>query len=123
MGLDLVRTYKGGRIEKGFYYMYLKFSNNGIAFYSNDTKEPFNQINIYDIGGQYCYYKITGDEVRLELYDSHLKKFTIMYIHLYSDKLIIYKDILRIWWGGKQKDNYVYNKSRLAYKKPLLWPK
>src|SRR3981081_1324146 len=61
-GLDLVRTYKSGKIEKGFYYMFLKFSNNGIAFYSDDTKEPFNQLNIHDISGQYCYFKVVGNE-------------------------------------------------------------
>src|SRR6266498_4905660 len=43
-GKDWVRTYQSGKIEKVFSYQYLKFNSNGTAFFSGDSKEPFNGI-------------------------------------------------------------------------------
>ena len=133
MGLDLVTTYLDGknkltapfsnlRTEKSYKYMYLKFGNNGIAFYSNFTTEPFTVENIYSVGGQYCYYKIESDEIRLEFFDFNLKKFMIMYMQVLPDTIIFYKDKLRIFGGGISKHRHNFKKSDITYSKPLTWP-
>ena len=109
-GKDWVRTYQSGRVEKVFSYQYLKFNGNGIAFFSGDSNEPFNGINIYEINGQYCYYKIENGELQLELYDHNLKKFTITYARIYPDSIHFYKDRLRIVGGAKDKLDLVYEK-------------
>jgi len=55
--------------QKVFLYRYLRFGSNGIAFYSNQVKDPFTGLNIYDTGGEFCYYRIEGNELRIQLYD------------------------------------------------------
>lgn len=119
---DLVRTYKSGNVEKVFTYMFLLFKSNGIALFSSDSRESFNQTNIYSIGGQYCFYKIEGNELQLELYDHNLKKFTIMYATVLPDRVHFYKDKLRIAGGGTSKQQMTFTKSSIKYTKPLLWP-
>jgi hypothetical protein len=119
---DLVRTYQSGKTEKVFTYIYLVFKTDGIALFSNDSREPFNQVNIYTIGGQYCYYKVEGDELQLELYDHNVKKFTIMYAKLLPDRVQFYKDKLRTSGGGTSKLDMPFLKSSIKYTKPLTWP-
>lgn len=120
---DLVRTYQGGKTEKVFTYMYLLFKSNGVVLFSNDSRDEFNQTNIYTIGGQYCFYKVEGDEVQLELYDHNVKKFTIMYANILPDRVLFYKDKLRILGGGTSKQNMPFIKSTIKYTRLLKWPK
>lgn len=122
LGQDHVRTYQSGNIEKLYGYTFLKFSSNGLAFYSSTTEEKPNSSNIYTNSGQYCFYKVVGNEIRLEFYDYHLKRFTIAYLNVYPDKLIMYKDKLRVWWGGQSKHNNAYIKSDIAYTRQLQFP-
>lgn len=119
---DLVRTYQTGKIEKVYTYKYLLFKNDGIVFFSNSSREAFTQVNIYNIGGQYCFYKIEGDELQLELYDHNVKKFTIMYANVLPDRVLFYKDKLRIAGGGTSKQNIPFIKSSIKYTRPLIWP-
>jgi hypothetical protein len=121
-GKDWVRTYQSKKIEKLFSYQFLKFNGNGTAFFSGDSKEAFNGINIYDIRGQFCYYKIEDGELRLELFDHNLKKFTIMYAKVYPDSIHFYRDRLRIPGGGKDKLNLTYSKTSIKFLQPLAWP-
>jgi hypothetical protein len=118
----LVRTYRNGRIERFYGYTYLVFKSNGLAFYSAYAEQPFTQTNIYSIDGQYCFYKVEGDELQLEYFDYHLKKFAIAYGKVYADKVHIYKDRLRIFWGGKSKRNMPFKKWPIKYTRPLVWP-
>jgi len=122
LGQDLVRTYRSGNIEKCYLYTFFKFSSTGLAFYSTATEEKPDSSTIYTNPGQYCFYKVVGNEIRLEFYDYHLKRFTIAYLNVYPDKLILYKDKLRVWWGGKSKYNNAYIKSDIAYIRQLQFP-
>lgn len=122
-GNDLVRTYQSGKTEKVYTYKYLIFKSNGFAFFSGSSREAFNQANIYDIsGGQYCFYKVEGNELQLELYDHNVKKFTIMYANILPDRVLFYKDKLRIAGGGTSKQNMPFIKSSIKYTRPLVWP-
>lgn len=122
LGQDLVRTYRSGNIEKFYGYTFFKFSSTGLAFYSTTTEEKPNSSTIYTNPGQYCFYKVVGNEIRLEFYDYHLKRFAIAYFNVYPDKLIMYKVKLRVRWGGKSKYNNAYFKSDIAYNWQLQFP-
>lgn len=119
---DLVKTYRTGKVEKFYGYVYLVFKANGIAYYSSYSDQPFNQTNIYSTGGQYCFYKVEDDELQLEFYDFHLKRFTISYGKIFDNKIYFFEDKLRMFNGAKSKRNMIFAKSSIKYSKPLIWP-
>jgi hypothetical protein len=121
-GEELAGTYETGRKENVFTHIYLVFKSNGVAYISANSSEPFNEDNIYHTGGQYCYYNVAGDELRLEIYDYHLHKFLIMQGKIYPNKVVFYRDKLRIWGGGVSKGEWIYKKSYVRYVRPLVWP-
>jgi hypothetical protein len=109
-------------MRKKHQFVFLKFSNNGIAYYSNYSEDPFTDSSLLTVSGQYCYYRIEGDELKLEFYDHLIKKFRIWSAKIYPDKLHFYKNKLRVWGGGKGKLNFVFQKREVAFNKPLIWP-
>ena len=110
-------------IKKKHLFVFLKFSSNGMAYYSNYSETPFDEELLLIIGGQYCYYKVNGDVLELEHYNHLAKKFVLWYARIYDDKLHFNKDKLRVFTGGKGKLNYVFNKKPLRFKRELVWPK
>jgi len=118
---DWIRTYQNGQTEKLFLYRYFKFDNDGIAFFSNSSKDPITQSNIDIIGGQYCYYKETGDELSVEIYDLHLKKFLIWSPKIYPDKIYFYQHRMRSS-AAKGKLDLVYYKKSTKLSRSLVWP-
>ncbi len=108
--------------SKKHLFIFMKFAANGIAFYSDYDELPFTEKNALNKAGQFCYYRVRNDELELEYYSHRLKKFTIMYGTIFTDKIIFYKDKLRIPGGGKDKLNLVYRKSIVKFYRPLIWP-
>lgn len=121
-GQDIVRTYNKGGTEKLFVFRFFKFGSNGVAFYSNTIKEPLSARNVNSVNGQYCYYKISDNELLVELYDLHLKKFKIKYAKIYGNKIQFYKERLQTIAGGKEILNLEYQKSDIKFTRPLTWP-
>lgn len=93
-----------------------------MAFYSSLTDKKPTSSNIYSLEGQYCFYKIVDNELQLEFYNEYLKRFTIAYFKIHQDKLVLYKDKLRFWWGAKSKHNIAFNNSDIAYTRRLRFP-
>ena len=118
---ELVRTNKG-RLDTFIGYTFLKSSSNRLAFFGMSTDTKPTASNIYSKDGQYCFYKIVDNELQLEFYDDGLRRFVIAHFKVYSDKLVMYKDKLRVWWGGKSNHNITFNKSDIIFKKELKFP-
>ena len=110
------------KIEEVKLYQFIVLKSNGVAFYSYFSKEPITQTNLYTIGGDYCYYKIENDRLQIEAYDHKLKKFQILYLKIFPDKIYYYKDKLRVVGGGTSKQNMTFTKSSIKYTRPLTWP-
>jgi hypothetical protein len=121
-GDRVLSTYKFKKIEEVRLYQFIVLKSNGIALYSYFSREPITQANVYTIGGDYCYYKIENDVLQIEAYDHRLKKFQILYLKIFPDKIYYYKDKLRIVGGGKSKQDVTFAKSSIKYTKPLIWP-
>ena len=81
-------------------------TSNGIAFYSYFSKEPITRTNLYNIDGDYCFYKAEKDELQIEAYDHKLRKFQILYLKIFPDKIYYYKGRLRITGGGTSKQTW-----------------
>lgn len=103
--------------------VFIKFASNGIAFYSDYDELPFTETTALNKTGQFCRYRVRNDELELEYFSHRLKKFTILYGTIFADRIIFYKDKLRIQGGGKDKLNLLYQKSTIRYIRPLVWPK
>jgi hypothetical protein len=110
------------KIEDAKLYQFIALKSNGIAFYSYFSKEPISQYNVYTIGGDYCYYKIENDVLQIEVYDHKLRKFQILYLKIFPDKIYYYQDKLRIAGGGTSKQSMAFIKSSIKYTQPLTWP-
>jgi hypothetical protein len=108
--------------KKKHLFVFMKFASNGIAFYSDYDELPFTEMTALSKTGQFCHYRVINDELELEYYSHSLKKFTIMYGSIFTDRIIFYKDKLRILGGGKDKLNLLYQKSATKYTRPLVWP-
>jgi hypothetical protein len=119
---DIVRTYTTGKTENIHTYIYMLFKSNGIVLYSGNSREPFNQINMYRVGGQYCYYKVSGDDLQLEMYDRSLKKFMIMYAKIFPDRVHFHENKVRTPTGGKGRLSMPFKKTTIKYNQPLIWP-
>jgi hypothetical protein len=118
----VVSTSKYKKIEDAKLYQFIILKSNGIAFYSYFSKEPITQTNVYTIAGDYCFYKVEGDELQIEVYDHKLRKFQILYLHIFPEKIHYYKDKLRITGGGTSKQDMRFIKSSIKYTLPLIWP-
>lgn len=108
--------------RKKYQYDFMKFGSNGIAYYSNYSDYQFTESSVLSIGGQYCYYKVINNELQIEFYDHLAKHFKVWYAEIYSDKIIFYKEKLRVLAGAKDKLNFIFNKSQVKYIQPLVWP-
>lgn len=118
----ILSTSQYKKIEATKLYQFLVLKSNGIAFYSYFSKEPITQTNLYTISGDYCFYKVEGDELQIEVYDHKLRRFQILYLKIFPDKIHYYKDKLRIPGGGTSKQNMIFMKSSIKYTRPLVWP-
>jgi hypothetical protein len=118
----VLSTSKFKKIEETKLYQFIVLKSHGVAFYSYFTKEPITQNNVYAIGGDYCYYKIENDTLQIEVYDHKLKKFQILYLKIFPNKIYYYKDKLRTAGGGTSKQDMTFVKSSIKYTKPLVWP-
>jgi hypothetical protein len=108
--------------KKEYLYVFMKFGNNGIAYYSNYTEYPFTESSVLSIGGQYCHYKVSNDVLQLEFYDHLAKHFKIWHAKIYPDKLQFYEYKLRVAAGAKGKLNFTFNKTPVKYTRLLTWP-
>jgi hypothetical protein len=108
--------------KKEHLYVFMKFGSDGIAYYSNYSEYPFTESSVLSIGGQYCHYKVSGDELQLEFYDHLAKHFKIWHGKIYSDKIQFYEYKLRVTAGAKGKLNFSFNKSPIKYARSLTWP-
>lgn len=118
----VISTSQFKKIEQVKLYQFIVLKSNGIAFYSSFSKEPITQTNVYTITGDYCYYKIQNDILQIEAYDHKLRKFQILYLKIFPDKIHYYKDKLRVAGGGISKQDLTFIKSPIKYDKPLVWP-
>ena len=109
--------------RKKFQFDFIKFGSNGIAYYSNYSDYPFTETSALSIAGQYCYYKVSNDELELEFYDHLAKHFKIWHGKIYSDKVQFYEYKLRVPAGAKGRLNFIYNKTHIKYTRSLEWPK
>ncbi len=121
-GNRVLSTNKFKKIEAVKLYQFIVLKSNRIALYSYFSREAITQLNVYNIGGDYCYYKIDNDILQIELYNHRLRKFQILYLKIYPDKIYNYKDKIRTMGGGTSKQDMTFTKSPIKYMKPLVWP-
>jgi len=70
---DWVQTGDYGKRTKHLYVL-LKFSQDGVAYYSDCDDKPFTRNSASMIAGRYCYYRINSDQLQLEFYDRRYRK-------------------------------------------------
>ncbi|NII28888.1 hypothetical protein HB364_27670 [Pseudoflavitalea sp. X16] len=119
---DLFRNYQSGKAELVHTYKFIKFEGSRIGFYSSSSREPISSINLENIGGSYCYFKVSGDELELEIYDAMAKKFLIWYGKIYADRIHFYREKLKVFTGGTGELDITYYKKPIKYPRRLVWP-
>lgn len=105
-------------------YDYIRFSNTGMAFISNWYElKPDSSIYNSLTGGQYCFYEVEDDILKLEKYNHHLKYFQYWYGRINKDgDIYFFKYKGRPWSTSKGKLNFFYRKYPAKIEKRLVFP-
>lgn len=126
---DLVKINRNGKIVQNSTtnYEFLCFNSDGICFVSNFiTEYPIDiEVKIYidNNWGQYCYYKIDGNLIKIESYNYFTKIFEYWYGDILANGNIhFYKTKGRPWTTYTSKKNDIYQKTDLKRLSPLNFP-
>ena len=123
---DWVFTNRRGEIVQGktIAYNYIRFSEDGIAFkssfnYNRPTEDEVNALN----NGQYCFYTVENDVVKIEFYNHDRKHFQYWYGKIRNDgSIYFYKYRGRPWGTARGKLEYLYKKEPITITRPLEFP-
>jgi hypothetical protein len=116
---------KGKLIEgKHSAFDFIRLSGNGTAFFSPFNYQPLTDTDFNTLpSGQYCYYAIDNDIIRLEYWNHNTNVFEFWYgrIQINGD-ILFFKKKGRPWWAYKGKLNYLYRKTPANLKTKIVFP-
>ena len=122
---EWVFTNRQGKIVQGetTVYDFIRFSGNGIAFMSSymDYKPTEKEVNALN-KGQYCFYTVEGDVVKIEFYNHDRKHFQYWYGKISNGSIYFYKYRGRPWGTARGKLEYLYKKEPIPITRPLKFP-
>ncbi len=122
---EWVITDRRGQIVQGktIAYNYIRFSGDGIAFkssfnYNRPTEKEVNALN----NGQYCFYTVEDNVVKIEFYNHNRKHFQYWYGKISNGSIYFYKYQGRPWGTARGKLEYMYYKEPIEITRPLKFP-
>jgi hypothetical protein len=121
----LITNRRGSIIEpEHTYYNFIRFSNNGTAYIRSlmlDIPSEFDFNNLEK--GQFCFYILEKDIVKLEVYNFDTKMFEYRYGRIQKNgDILFFKNKGRPWWAYKGKLNDLYRKTPANIKTKLVFP-
>jgi hypothetical protein len=121
-----VTTNRKGEIirEEHNTYGYIRFSSSGEMFIRDRIEEKITD-NLYNEmkRGQFAFYQINGDILKIETYNHDTKMFEFWYGKIQKNgDILFFKNKGRPWWAYKGKLNYLYRKTPANLKTKIVFP-
>lgn len=121
----LITNKRGSILEPAHtYYDFIRFSNTGTALFRSlmlekPKNEDFNNLN----RGQFCYFVMEGDIIKLEVYNFDTKIFEYRYGRIQKNgDILFYKKKGRPWWAYKARLNELFRKTPADLTTNLIFP-
>lgn len=121
----VISNQKGKLIEpEHVYYDFIRFSNNGVMFFSSLSFEKLTDADYNSLEkGQYCFYTIEQDILKIEIYNFDTNMFEYQYGRIQENgDILFFKKAGRSWWTYKGKLNNLYRKTPANLKFSLVFP-
>jgi hypothetical protein len=121
-----VTTNKRGELIRGEHisFSFMRFSNKGLAYTQSFIEETPTDADYDSLEkGQYCFYIIEKDILKVEIYNFDTNMFEYQYGRIQENgDILFFKREGRPWWAYKGKLNNLYRKTAANLKVSLVFP-
>jgi hypothetical protein len=113
-----------GKPEIKRLFCFIRFGADGVAFFSNFYSRPINYEEFVGMpDGEFCFYQLSGNQIKMERYDFHLKLFKYWYGEFNQNKIVFTHYKLRTLGGARGSlGNLIFEKSKLKIPNKVVFP-